>query len=59
MRAGIAKFLADRSGATAVEYGLIVGVLSLTIVSGVGLAGDSIKNVWLRLADAIDVSWRD
>lgn len=57
MRAGIAKFLADRRGATAVEYGLIVGVLSLAIVSGVGLAGDSLKNVWLNLANVVDSSW--
>jgi len=59
MRAGIARFLTDRRGATAVEYGLIVGVLSLAIVSGVGFAGDSLKNVWLRLANVVDASWQE
>ena len=32
----IRRFLEDKSGATAIEYGLIVAVLSLAIVGGVG-----------------------
>ncbi|TIT96318.1 MAG: Flp family type IVb pilin, partial [Mesorhizobium sp.] len=30
------RFIEDESGATAIEYGLIVAVLSLAIVGGVG-----------------------
>ncbi|PSJ54918.1 Flp family type IVb pilin [Pseudaminobacter soli (ex Li et al. 2025)] len=43
MRSFIRRFLKDQRGATAVEYGLIVAVLSLTIVAGVGKAGDALE----------------
>jgi len=34
------QFQTDESGATAIEYGLIIAVLSLVIVSGVGAVGN-------------------
>jgi len=42
----IRRFLADRNGATAIEYGLIIAVLSLVIVGGIGQAGDAISNMF-------------
>lgn len=39
------RFLKDETGATAIEYGLIVAVLSLAIVGGVGQAANAIQ--WL------------
>ena len=42
----IRRFLADRGGATAIEYGLIVAVLSLVIVAGVGQAGNAIQEMF-------------
>ncbi len=50
------QFVQDETGATAIEYGLIVAVLSLAIVGGVGQAANAIQ--WLfsdnnsRLANA-------
>ena len=38
-------FLADTRGATAVEYGLIVGLLSVAIMAIVFTTGDNIKTV--------------
>lgn len=38
----IRRFLNDESGATVVEYALIVVVLSLVIVAGVGRAADGL-----------------
>lgn len=38
------RFLQDESAATAVEYGLIVAVLSLTIVAAVTNAGSIIRD---------------
>ncbi len=46
MRKIIRRFLASRSGATAIEYGLIVAVLSLTIVVGVGAVGNGLAYLW-------------
>jgi len=40
------RFLKDESGATAIEYGLIVTVLSLAIVFGVGNAANSLQFLW-------------
>jgi pilus assembly protein Flp/PilA len=57
MRSIISRFLADRSGATAVEYGILVAVLSLTIVAGVENAGNSLQNMWGRIASSLDESW--
>lgn len=42
MRPLIQRFLRDETGATAIEYGLIVAVLSLVIVGGVRQAADAI-----------------
>jgi pilus assembly protein Flp/PilA len=39
----IRRFFADRSGATAIEYGLIIAVMSLVIVGGIGEAGNAIR----------------
>ncbi|MBZ9991864.1 Flp family type IVb pilin [Mesorhizobium sp. BH1-1-5] len=39
------QFIQDETGATAIEYGLIVAVLSLAIVGGVGRAMDALQ--WL------------
>lgn len=56
MKTVLKRFLEDETGATAIEYGLIVAVLSLTIIGGVGKAANAIS--WLfsdnssRLANA-------
>jgi len=42
----IRRFLADSSGATAIEYGLIIAVLSLVIVAGIGQAGNAISDMF-------------
>jgi pilus assembly protein Flp/PilA len=42
----IRRFLADRNGATAIEYGLIIAVLSLVIVAGIGQAGNAIQGMF-------------
>ena len=39
------RFLADRSGATAIEYGLIAGLIALGIVTGVTAVGTSINAI--------------
>jgi len=38
------RFLYDESGATAVEYGIIAALLSITIIAGAALVGDSLDN---------------
>lgn len=40
------RFLKDKSGATAIEYGLIVAFLSLVIVAGATAASPALKSIW-------------
>jgi pilus assembly protein Flp/PilA len=51
MRAIFRAFLGDRSGATAVEYGIIVAVLSLAIVAAIGSVHDDMSSMFIRIAD--------
>jgi pilus assembly protein Flp/PilA len=43
MKTLLQRFLEDEKGATAIEYGLIVAVLSLAIVGGIGKVGNAIQ----------------
>jgi pilus assembly protein Flp/PilA len=42
----IKRFLRGRSGATAIEYGLIVALLSLVVVAGVGAVGNGVQDMF-------------
>ena len=42
----IRQFISDEAGTTAVEYGIIVTVLSIVIVSGIGYALEAVKWLW-------------
>ncbi len=46
--------VADRDGATAIEYALIAGLISLVIVGGVTYLGSQISTEWLFVANTID-----
>ncbi|MEO0033173.1 MAG: hypothetical protein RIS94_2931 [Pseudomonadota bacterium] len=46
MRATLHKLMGDQSAATAVEYGLLVGVFSLGIVFGMNALTNQIFNLW-------------
>ncbi|TPI33369.1 Flp family type IVb pilin [Mesorhizobium sp. B3-2-1] len=50
MKTVLLRFLKDENGATAVEYGLIVCVLSLTIIGGISQVFNSIT--WLFSDDS-------
>ena len=43
----------DESGATAVEYGLIAGVMAAILVTVLGLFGDNLKELFEAIADKI------
>lgn len=40
-----ARFWKDRSGATAIEYGLIAVLVAVAIISGATALGTSVKNM--------------
>ncbi|MEX0406457.1 Flp family type IVb pilin [Aquibium sp. LZ166] len=46
-------FLHDEDGATAIEYGLIAAVLSLSIVAGIGKVQDAIAYLFSEPTSAV------
>jgi pilus assembly protein Flp/PilA len=40
------RFIEDESGATVVEYGLIIAVLSLVTIAGVGTAANALQDLF-------------
>ena len=45
----IKRFLADESGATAIEYGLIVGIMAL-VVFGIAATGGALTAVYDKVS---------
>jgi len=45
--------LRDEKGATAIEYGLIAGLIAVVIIAAVTLLGTDIQGVFTGLSDAI------
>jgi pilus assembly protein Flp/PilA len=50
----IVAFINDEEGASAIEYGLLVGLIALAIVAGATLLGTSISNMFTRAAASLD-----
>lgn len=48
------KFLKDESGATAIEYGLIAGLIAVAIIGALGALGTSISGAFNTIASSID-----
>jgi pilus assembly protein Flp/PilA len=48
------RFLANRSGATAIEYGMICALLSMVIVAAVGALGDKLYNIVGNVATTLN-----
>lgn len=49
-----AKFLKDESGATAIEYGLIAALIALAIVTGAGMMGDALDNMFQKIGTSLE-----
>ncbi len=49
----VRSFVMDESGATAIEYGLIVALISLTIVGAATLMGTTISNTFTSVSSSV------
>jgi pilus assembly protein Flp/PilA len=49
----IGRFVRNESGATAIEYGLIAGLISIVIITGVTAVGSSLSAVFQGIAGAL------
>lgn len=50
----IKRFVKDESGATAIEYGLIAGLISIVIITTVTLAGSKLEHVFDKIGTTLD-----
>ncbi|MCU9954927.1 MULTISPECIES: Flp family type IVb pilin [Burkholderia] len=53
MKAIIKRFLRENKGVTAIEYGLIAGLIAVAIVAGVTSIGDSLGNMFTKLGTCV------
>jgi pilus assembly protein Flp/PilA len=56
MRKHLAATLGDRGGATAVEYGLIMGLIMVAILVGVTAAGTQLNTLFNNIATVVQNS---
>jgi pilus assembly protein Flp/PilA len=52
----VTRFLKDESGATAIEYGLIVALIAVIIVTAVTTLGSNLKTAFNKAGTAVSTA---
>ena len=50
MKSLVSRFVKDESGATAIEYGLIAGLVSVVIITGLNLLGPKLNTLFTEIS---------
>ncbi len=50
------RFVSDESGATAIEYGLIAALISVTIIGALGGIRGSLNNTFNKVSNALNAA---
>ena len=53
IHAAMARFRRDESGATAVEYGLLMALMTLALIGALSATGDGTSDNWKGVADDV------
>ena len=53
MKKLFARFAKDESGATAIEYGLIAGLIGVVIITAVGTVGSKVSIAFSKIASTL------
>ena len=53
MKSLVTRFVKDESGATAIEYGLIAGFVSIAIIAGLTAMKPELERIFNGVADAL------
>jgi pilus assembly protein Flp/PilA len=53
MKSLVRRFIADQSGATAIEYGLIAAGIAVAIITVVGTVGTNLKTTFTKVGTAV------
>jgi pilus assembly protein Flp/PilA len=51
MNKAFTRFMKDQSGATAIEYGLIAGLIAVVIITALQTLGTNVKNKFNAIAN--------
>lgn len=49
----INRLITDESGATAIEYGLIAGLVAVAIIAALGVLGGSLSDLFTNVATTV------
>ena len=49
----INRLITDESGATAIEYGLIAGLVAVAIIAALGVLGGSLSDIFTNVATTV------
>jgi pilus assembly protein Flp/PilA len=52
----LARFVRNESGATAIEYGLIAGLIAVVIIGAVTAVGTDVSNAFQNIANRLNVA---
>ena len=52
----LTKLLRDQTGATALEYGLMLGLMTLVLVGGLSAAAGQIKTTWNTVSSQVQTA---
>ncbi len=50
---GVRQFLSNEQGATAIEYGLLAGLIAVVIIVAVTTIGTNLKTIFQMVADCL------
>ena len=53
MKDFLARFIGDDRGATAIEYGLIIALIAVVIITAVGNIGGKVKNGFTKVSTGL------
>jgi pilus assembly protein Flp/PilA len=56
MQKFLARFAKDESGATAIEYGLIAGLIGVAIIAALNLASGSLTAMFTRVSTELNTA---
>lgn len=59
IRTTLRRLLADRRGATAIEYGLIAALIGIAMMGGLSLLGGGAGGMWTELANKAETHMRN
>lgn len=54
MKTVLNAFIADESGATAIEYGLIAALISISAIAALSALGTALEDIFVTVSDELE-----